>query len=71
MDAQEVMLDELAQGLRPLPEGIAWFEGLNTEEQSAVRRDLYHFCVQARVGPRLARPDRHPAGQGGRADAGP
>ncbi|MGW7822828.1 DUF5958 family protein [Streptomyces puniciscabiei] len=44
-----LMLNELAQGLRPLPERIAWFTDLDAGEQSAVLRDLRHFCVQARA----------------------
>ncbi|MFI1074664.1 DUF5958 family protein [Streptomyces puniciscabiei] len=49
MDARAPALDELARGLRPLPEGITWFAGLDAGEQSAVPRDLRHFCVQARA----------------------
>jgi hypothetical protein len=41
------ILNELAQGLRPFPAGLAWFEGLDDEEQSVVLRDLGSFCHQA------------------------
>ncbi|MGW4824601.1 DUF5958 family protein [Streptomyces sp. NPDC004227] len=44
-----MILNELAQGLRPLSHGLAWFEGLTDEEQSVVLRDLCQFCVQARA----------------------
>ncbi|MFB7147844.1 MULTISPECIES: DUF5958 family protein [Streptomyces] len=43
------MLNELAQGLRPMSEGIEWFEGLGPEEQSVVLLFLRHHCVQARA----------------------
>ncbi|MFF3913785.1 DUF5958 family protein [Streptomyces sp. NPDC001852] len=49
MDERALMLNQLAQGLRPVPAGIAWFGGLDAEEQSAVLRDLRPFCVQARA----------------------
>jgi hypothetical protein len=49
VDEQALMLNQLAQGLRPVPAGIAWFEGLDAEELSAVLRDLRPFCVQARA----------------------
>ncbi|WP_406143597.1 DUF5958 family protein [Streptomyces anulatus] len=44
-----VILNELAQELRPMPQGIGWFEGLSTEEQSDTLRLLSHFCIQARA----------------------
>ncbi|MFG3001373.1 DUF5958 family protein [Streptomyces sp. NPDC048340] len=43
------MLNELAQELRPIPEGIEWFEGLSPEEQFDVLRLLCQYCVQARA----------------------
>jgi hypothetical protein len=49
VNERSLILNELAQGLRPLPRGLAWFERLADEEQSAVLRDLYQFCVQARA----------------------
>lgn len=36
MNERDVLLNELAQGLRPMPEGIEWFDGLGQEEQSEV-----------------------------------
>ncbi|MEU5166242.1 DUF5958 family protein [Streptomyces mutomycini] len=44
-----IILNELAQELRPMPQGIEWFEGLSTEEQSNILRLLSHFCIQARA----------------------
>ncbi|MDX3851285.1 DUF5958 family protein [Streptomyces sp. AK02-01A] len=43
------MLNELAQGLRPLSQGIEWFEGLPPEKQVDVLRLLCQYCVQARA----------------------
>ncbi|MFD8913758.1 DUF5958 family protein [Streptomyces sp. NPDC059575] len=45
---RDVMLNELAQGLRPMSQGIAWFDALGPEEQSEVLLFLRHHCVQAR-----------------------
>lgn len=50
-----IILNELAQELRPMPQGIEWFEGLSTEEQSNNLRLLSHFCIQAAPPPRTAR----------------
>ncbi|WP_406309515.1 DUF5958 family protein [Streptomyces sp. NBC_00623] len=47
--AHEVTLNELAQGLRPLAEGIEWFEGLAEDEQRRVVQSLVYFCGQARA----------------------
>ncbi|MFE4378468.1 DUF5958 family protein [Streptomyces cyaneofuscatus] len=44
-----IILNELAQELRPMPQGFEWFEGLSTEEQSNNLRLLSHFCIQARA----------------------
>ncbi|MEU7648759.1 DUF5958 family protein [Streptomyces huasconensis] len=44
-----VILNELAQGLRPMPQGIEWFEGLSTEDRSNTLRLLSQFCIQARA----------------------
>ncbi|MFF6915410.1 DUF5958 family protein [Streptomyces sp. NPDC012466] len=49
MDERAVMLNELAQGLRPPARGLEWFEGLAEDEQGAVLRMLGGFCVQARA----------------------
>ncbi|MER7578434.1 DUF5958 family protein [Kitasatospora sp. NPDC097691] len=45
-----MILNELAQGLRPMAEGIGWFEGLADEDQRLVLRELDQFCRQARAG---------------------
>jgi hypothetical protein len=47
--AHEVVLNELAQGLRPAPEGVEWFEGLAEEDQRKVLHALVLFCGQARA----------------------
>ncbi|MFB7512904.1 DUF5958 family protein [Streptomyces sp. NPDC056144] len=49
MNERDVLLNELAQGLRPMSEGIAWFDDLGPEEQSEVLLFLRHHCVQARA----------------------
>ncbi|WP_089224598.1 DUF5958 family protein [Actinacidiphila glaucinigra] len=49
MNEREVILNELAQGLRPLPLGVAWFAGLSADEQFEVLRDLAGYCLQARA----------------------
>ncbi|MDX3780967.1 DUF5958 family protein [Streptomyces europaeiscabiei] len=49
MNERDVLLNELAQGLRPMSEGVEWFDGLSHEEQSEVLLFLRHHCVQARA----------------------
>ncbi|MFE4994594.1 DUF5958 family protein [Streptomyces mirabilis] len=49
MAERDVMLSELAQGLRPMSQGIEWFDALGPEEQSETLRFLSHHCVQARA----------------------
>ncbi|MFK4692223.1 hypothetical protein RKD22_005158 [Streptomyces pristinaespiralis] len=49
MYAHEVVLNELAQGLRPRAEGVEWFEGLAEEDQRKVLHALVLFCGQARA----------------------
>lgn len=44
MNERDVLLNELAQGLRPMSEGIRWFDGLGQEEQSEVLLFLRHHC---------------------------
>lgn len=44
-----IVLNELAQDLRPMSQGIEWFESLSAEEQSDTLRLLSHFCMQARA----------------------
>jgi hypothetical protein len=49
MTERDVILNELAQGLRPMSQGIEWFDGLSPEEQSETLLFLRHHCVQARA----------------------
>ncbi|MFF8607222.1 DUF5958 family protein [Streptomyces sp. NPDC015346] len=49
MNERDVLLNELAQGIRPISEGIEWFDGLGQEEQSEALLFLRHHCVQARA----------------------
>ncbi|MGW7067299.1 DUF5958 family protein [Streptomyces sp. NPDC054855] len=49
MNERDLLLNELAQGLRPMPEGVAWFDGLDPAEQSEALLHLRHHCVQARA----------------------
>ncbi|MFF8532157.1 DUF5958 family protein [Streptomyces sp. SAS_267] len=49
MTERDVILNELAQGLRPMSQGIAWFDALGPEEQSEALLFLRHHCVQART----------------------
>nr|WTB12000.1 DUF5958 family protein [Streptomyces antimycoticus] len=49
MHERTVILNELAQGLRPLPRGLEWFASLADEEQSVALRELCQFCIQARA----------------------
>lgn len=49
MTQRDVMLNELAQGLRPMSQGIEWFDALGPEEQSETLVFLSHHCVQARA----------------------
>ncbi|MEU6987856.1 DUF5958 family protein [Streptomyces sp. NPDC046324] len=49
MTERDVILNELAQGLRPMTEGVEWFDALGSEEQSTVLLFLRHHCVQARA----------------------
>ncbi|MFJ4472847.1 DUF5958 family protein [Streptomyces sp. NPDC089424] len=44
-----MILNELAQGLRPVDEGIEWFEGLSEGDQRKVLHTLVLFCGQARA----------------------
>ncbi|MEV0742830.1 DUF5958 family protein [Streptomyces sp. NPDC050549] len=49
MNERDVLLNKLAQELRPMSEGIAWFDSLGHEELSEVLLFLRHRCVQARA----------------------
>jgi hypothetical protein len=46
---RQVILNELAQGIRPVSEGAVWFAALAEDEQRLVLRELVHVCVQARA----------------------
>lgn len=43
------MLNELAQGLRPIGQGVEWFEALPVQDQFEVLRDPGGHCIQARA----------------------
>ncbi|MEV5421161.1 DUF5958 family protein, partial [Streptomyces albogriseolus] len=47
MNERDVLLNELAQGPRPMSQGIEWFDSLGQEEQSEVLLFLRHHCAQA------------------------
>lgn len=49
MHERQVILNELAQGIRPVSEGVAWFAGLAEEQQRLVLVELAQFCIQARA----------------------
>jgi hypothetical protein len=49
MNERDVILNELAQGLRPMSQGIDWFNALGPQDQSETLLLLRHHCVQARV----------------------
>ncbi|MGW6059031.1 DUF5958 family protein [Streptomyces sp. NPDC055189] len=49
MTERDVLLNELAQGLRPMTQGVEWFDGLGPQEQPEVLRILRHHCIQARA----------------------
>ncbi|MFE5675950.1 DUF5958 family protein [Streptomyces erythrochromogenes] len=43
------MLNELAQGLRPMSQGVEWFDAHDPDEQAETLLFLRHHCVQARA----------------------
>ncbi|MFH9736789.1 DUF5958 family protein [Streptomyces roseolus] len=47
MTERDVILNELAQGLRPMPQGIEWFDTHGPKEQAEILLFLTHHCVQA------------------------
>ncbi|MFJ6837148.1 DUF5958 family protein [Streptomyces sp. NPDC091209] len=49
MIERDIMLNELAQGLRPMSQGITWFDALRPQEQSEALLFLRHHCLQARA----------------------
>ncbi|MET9572887.1 DUF5958 family protein [Streptomyces virginiae] len=49
MTERDVMLNEFAQGLRPMSQGLEWFDALGPGGQSEALLCLRHHCVQARA----------------------
>ncbi|MFB6839907.1 DUF5958 family protein [Streptomyces sp. NPDC056361] len=49
MTERDLMLNELAQGLRPMSQGLEWFDRLGPEAQSETLVFLRHHCIQARA----------------------
>ncbi|MCX2180544.1 hypothetical protein KV205_08390 [Streptomyces sp. SKN60] len=49
MNERDVLLNELAQEMRPMSDGVEWFDALSQEEQSEVLLLLRHHCIQARA----------------------
>lgn len=49
MDERTVMLNVLAQELRPIEQGVEWFEALSAEDQFKVLQELCGHCMQARA----------------------
>jgi hypothetical protein len=49
MTERDIILNELAQGLRPMPQGIEWFDTHGPEEQAEVLLFRRHHCMQARA----------------------
>ncbi|MFF0561711.1 DUF5958 family protein [Streptomyces sp. NPDC004266] len=49
MNERVVVLNQLAQGICPLDQGVDWFGSLDGAEQFEVLRDLAGFCIQARA----------------------
>jgi hypothetical protein len=47
--AHEVILNELAQGLRSPAEGVEWFESLSEDDRRKTLHALVLFCGQARA----------------------
>lgn len=45
----DIILNELAQGLRPMSQGIEWFDAHSLEEQADMLLFLRHYCMQARA----------------------
>ncbi|MEE1753007.1 DUF5958 family protein [Streptomyces sp. SP18CS02] len=44
-----MILNELAQGLRPMSQGIEWFDTHDSQDQAGILLFLRHHCVQARA----------------------
>lgn len=47
MTERDIILNELAQGLRPMSHGIEWFDTHGRKEQTEILLFLCHHCVQA------------------------
>ena len=47
LSAHEIQLNRIAQGMMPVKEGVAWFEGLSPDDQRAVLRTLAFMTEQA------------------------
>lgn len=67
---RDIILNELAQGLRSMSQGIEWFDTHGPKGQAEILLFLRHHCVQARAvtedGPESIRraglPDAHACG---------
>ncbi|MGW6617035.1 DUF5958 family protein [Streptomyces erythrochromogenes] len=46
---RDTILNELAQGLRPMSQGVEWFDAHDPDEQAETLLFLRHHCVQARA----------------------
>lgn len=51
MSEREVFLNQLAQGLKPLSDGAAWFNGFDEPDKRSVLRELATYITQARAQP--------------------
>ncbi|MFE9560094.1 DUF5958 family protein [Streptomyces sp. NPDC006487] len=49
MIERDIILNELAQGLRPMSQGIEWFDAQDSQEQYRVLLFLREHCIQARA----------------------
>ncbi|MES9603494.1 DUF5958 family protein [Actinomadura sp. NPDC000929] len=47
VDETSLVLNTLAQGIRPTADGIAWFETLSSDQQHDALSKLAVFCTQA------------------------
>ncbi|MFF2308371.1 DUF5958 family protein [Streptomyces sp. NPDC058128] len=48
MTERDIILNQLAQGLRPMSQGIEWFDTHGPKEQAEILLFLRHHCVQGR-----------------------
>lgn len=49
MREDTIVINELAQGLRPITQGVAWFEGMPENGKVAVLEEIAEYCIQARA----------------------